>query len=153
MMRLGLRLLPLAICSCLWGGGGVGSGLAPAQDTEIVAFAEHVDGFYLSLEGRAVDTLATYEDERLRGYFAGPREFSDYYASLAAQLRGADFRHARPNATRVREFWFDGPDLAQVEVLIEGSHRRALRFWGIRVVRVDTWRYDGNSWVLSPDQL
>ncbi|MCS5638495.1 MAG: hypothetical protein NZ990_18420 [Myxococcota bacterium] len=148
-----LRLLPLALCSCLWGGGGAGSGLSPVQAPDIVAFAEHVDAFYGALEDRAVDTLATYEDERLRRYFAGPREFSDYYASLAAQLRGADFRHARPDATQVREFWFEGPDLAHVEVLIRGYHRRTLRFWEIRVVRVDTWRYDGSTWVLSPGQL
>ena len=112
-----------------------------------------MDGFYLTLEDRAVDTLDTYEDSRLRSYFVGPREFSDYYASLAAQLRGAELRQTRPSAVHVREFWFDGPELAHVEVLIHGEHRRILRFWGIRLVRVDTWRLDGDTWVLSPERL
>ena len=131
----------------------MGEGLSPVQAPNIVAFAEHVDAFYRALEDRAMDTIATYEDARLRGYFAGSQQFSDYYASLAAQLRGAEFSHARPQLTQIREFWFDGPDLAHVEVLIHGNHQRLLRFWGIQVVRVDTWRYDGSTWLLSPGQL
>ncbi len=127
--------------------------MSPVSDPSVVEFAERVDGFYQGLEDRAIDTLGTYDDAHLRSYFSSHREFSDYYASLSAQLRGAAFRQTRPTATRVREFWFDGPDLAHVEVMIDGSHQRMLRFWGIRVVRVDTWRRDGPTWVVSPGQL
>ena len=143
-------LLSLALSACLF---GPSRDLRPVSETEVLEFAARVDSFYRALEERSVETLATFDDEKLRGYFEGGAEFSDYYASLTSQLRGADFLHARPREIHVREFWFDGPDLALVEIEMVGDHQRTLRFWKIRTTRVDTWRRAGTTWVITPEQL
>jgi hypothetical protein len=144
-------LLGLVVSGCLWT-GGTGS-VEVVDDREILIFAERIEDLYKGLEGRSVDVLATYKNERFREFFASHEEFVDYYASLTSQLRAASFRHGRAQRIVIREFHFEGPDRARVEVTLIGRHLRGLRFWELSVDRTDTWRRRGSLWVLSPDRL
>ncbi len=152
MTRLWGVVLPLVVCACVWP-GGQGAQLEPVDDAEVVAFAERISAFYERLENKRLDSLLTFEDPQLRSFFRGDREFSDYYASLAAQVREASFRNARTDRVVVREFRFEGDSVAYVDLMLVGKHLRALRPWEIQIERTDVWRRVGGIWTLSPDKL
>ncbi len=145
-------LLALVVSGCVWTGGGSGAAEV-VRDKEVLAFATRIERFYGALEGRAVPVMATFEDPALHVFFAEQSEFSDYYAALADDLRRAGFRNGRPERVEIREFRFEGSDRAVVDVAFVGRHMRGLRFWEIRVRRLDPWRLDGGTWVVSPAML
>jgi hypothetical protein len=151
------RLLPrtaglaaLALSACLFGGG---AGYESVDDAEVLGFAERVGAFYAALEGRPLNTLLTYEDPELRSYFASSAEFADYYSSLTSQVLASHFKNGYAAAVHVREFRFEGPERAEVDVTLVGKHERALRFWDIEVQRTDAWRRVDGRWVLDPERL
>ena len=152
-MSFGWRaLLALVASACVWTGGGSGTAEV-VRDDHILTFAQRVERFYGSLEGRAVPVMATFEDPTLHVFFASRSEFDDYYALLADELRRAGFKNGRPERVEIREFRFEGADRAIVDVTFVGRHMRGLRFWEIRIRRLDAWRLDGGSWVISPERL
>lgn len=122
-------------------------------DYEDPDFAERAASFYASLANRPLDAYVTFEDVELREYFPGPREFADYYASLARQVRDARFRRSRIVEVEVRELHFEAEDLALVDVRLVGRHERVLLFWDVEVDRRDAWRLEGDTWLLTPEKL
>ena len=86
MMRLRGAALPLLACACIWPGAGTDP-LEPVDERGIVVFAERISAFYGRLENMPLNSLTAFEDPELRSYFDGEREFSDYFASVAAQVR------------------------------------------------------------------
>ena len=152
MKRLWGAVLLLLVCTCVWAGGEAGR-LEPVHDPAVLAFADRIGAFYARLEKMRLDALTTFEDAELRSYFQGAREFSDYYALLASQVRSVRFRNARADQVLVREFRFEGEDLAFVDITLVGKHERALRFWSIELSRTDVWRRTGGIWTLTPDKL
>jgi hypothetical protein len=135
------------------GCSGLEATLTRVDDVEIRAFASRIESFYTGLEGLPLDTALTFEDRALRAYFADPREFSDYYASIAEQVREARMRHAAPKRVEIVEFRFDRPDLARVEVQLRGDHMRGLVPWDVEVLRSDTWRQVGGTWYVTPEKF
>lgn len=123
------------------------------EEPDVVDFSRRIRSFYGALEHTRMDALMTFEDDRLRSFFAGPSEFSDYYASLASQLRAAQVRHAMPDRVEIREFRFEGAERARVELTILGHHQRSLRFWDIELTRVDTWERVDGTWLVTPEKL
>lgn len=144
--------LLLALAACAWLPGGQ-SARQPVDDPEVLAFATRVDGFYRALVGVPLDVEMTYDDPRLRAYFESQRAFVDYYASLAAQLRDAQFRNTRAERVEIREFSFESPEKARVQVVLVGRHLRVLRFWEIEASRTDTWQLVDGRWLLKPERL
>ncbi len=152
-MSFGWRaLLALAVSACVWTGGGGGTAEV-VRDDDVLTFATRIERFYGSLEGRSVPVMATFEDPTLHVFVAGRAEFADYYAALADDLRRAGFRNGRPERVEIREFRFEGSDRAVVDVAFVGRHLRGLRFWEIRVRRLDPWRLEAGTWVVSPARL
>lgn len=147
-----MMLIAGLIGACGWGSGR-GLPSAAAEPIDVVAFAERIDEFYGALAGVPLDSAYTYEDRRLRPYFRDEASFADYYAALANRVREANLRNARPSEVRVREFRFENPRTAIVEVEIVGEHRRELLFWGVDLARRDTWQLVDGVWVLVPDKL
>lgn len=122
-------------------------------DPEVAAFAARIDGFYRALEQRPLDSATTFDDPRLHAFFASPREFSDWYASLANQVRDANLRLGRAETVRVREFRFDEPGVARVFVELSGYRGRRLLFSAVSIQRTDVWRQRDGAWLLSPEKL
>ncbi len=149
------RAIVLASAACL----GLACASAPAgsasrvDDPGVAAFAARIDGFYRALERRPLDSAATFEDPRLHGYFSTPAEFSDWYASLANQVRDADLRLGRADSVRVREFRFEEPGVARVQVELSGRRGRRVLFSAVTLERADIWRQRNGTWVLSPEKL
>ena len=152
MTRLRGAILPLVACACIWPGSGKDP-LEPVDERDIVAFAERISAFYGRLEKLPLNSLLAFEDEELRSYFEGDREFSDYFASVAAQVREASLRNTTADRVLIREFRFADEDLAEVDITLEGRHKRGLRRGLIELQRTDTWRRVGGTWSLSPDKL
>ena len=152
MTRLRGAILPLVACACIWPGSGKDP-LEPVDERDIVAFAERISAFYGRLEKLPLNSLLAFEDAELRSYFEGDREFSDYFASVAAQVREASLRNTTADRVLIREFRFADEDLAEVDITLEGRHKRGLRWGLIELQRTDTWRRVGGTWSLSPDKL
>ena len=148
-----LVVLVLPLLLVVAGCGGFGGRLEPVEDEEIVALAIRMDDFYRSLENRTLDTLATFEDRRLRSYFADDTAFSDYYASLASQVRRALLRHGKVENATVLDFSLEEGDHALVRVQLRGRHQRQLRFWSVELDRTDSWRRLSGRWFLVPEDL
>ena len=123
------------------------------EDEPVLAFASRIGPFYARLERTRLDALSTFEDVELRRFFADERDFMDYYASLAAQVRAAHFRRSQPLEVEIREFHFPQGGQALVDVRLSGRHERALRFWSIEILRTDTWERVDGTWFLSPGKL
>ncbi len=136
---------------CFWRGDA--RKLEPVDERDVLLFAERIATFYATLARRSLDAYLTYEDESLRDYFDSPGAFSDYYASLANQVRDAHLRNSSAREVRVREFRFEDPDTVRVDLLLVGRHERGLRFWDIELERTDTWRRARGTWVLAPEKL
>jgi len=120
---------------------------------DVVGFAERIEGFYELLEETPIDTYYTYENPNLRRFFRAEAAFADYYASLANQVRKVDLRYSSADEVVVKEFRFDGPTRAVVDVQLVGSHQRRLRFWDIEITRTDVWNRIDGEWVLVPAKL
>ena len=152
MMRLRGAALPLLACACIWPGAGTDP-LEPVDERGIVVFAERISAFYGRLENMPLNSLTAFEDPELRSYFDGEREFSDYFASVAAQVREAGLRNTRSERVLIREFRFDDQGVAEVDITLQGRHKRGLRRGMVEVQRTDTWRRVGGIWSLAPDKL
>ena len=151
MPRAQLGALLLTAC---FGGAAATPGLQPVGEASILEFAERIQGFYGSIERRSLNALVTFQDAELHGYFGDPRQFADYYASLADQVKSAHFRYSRADAVRVREFRFPAHGRAEVDVVLVGRHQRALRFWDIEIERTDAWVLDDSGlWIIAPEKL
>jgi hypothetical protein len=151
MPRVAGTLLPLLLAACgLFDVSRVPVGV---EDADALRFAQRIQGFYGALENIPIDSLLTYESPELRAYFENERAFSDYYASLAGDLRDADFRNGRAERIVIDEFRFIGPGEATVDLTLVGRHMRRLRFWPRKFRRTDRWRQVGGIWLLSPAKL
>lgn len=126
---------------------------AQVSDPDAERLARRLERFYSELEDVPVDAALTWESPYLRGYFADPTAFADFYASLAGQVRDARLRDSRLLRIEVREFRVPSPGLAYVDVALIGVHQRALRFWEIELARTDTWTRVEGTWYLTPDRL
>ena len=164
MARLGPALLALAVVGCALGGDPVerehvlvvepiGPYAERVEIEEVDAFALRIERFYRLVARRPLDAYATFQDENLRSFFDDPKKFEEYYASLANQVRRAKLRNGRAEEVRVREFRFEGDELARVDVLIVGRHERAFRTRDIVIERTDTWRRSGDTWFLGSGRL
>jgi hypothetical protein len=152
-LAMGTRLtgfLLALLAGCAWSGGPA---LEPVSEEEVLAFAERIEIFYRSLEDTPLDSLLTYQDEQLRSHFRDEAEFADYYAALANEVRRASLRNGHAQRVEIREFRFDGPEVAFVDVALLGRHQRGLLFWEIELRRTDTWRLEGGTWILAPEKL
>jgi hypothetical protein len=146
-------LLPLLLSACLFGGDEPLPEVSPDRAEAAQRLSARLDSFYQQLAGVPLDAVSTYDTPSLRSYFTGPSAFSDYYASLANQARDAGLRSVTAEGVRVREFYFDDADTANVNVVILGRHQRRLRFWQIELERTDTWRRLNGVWLLVPAKL
>ena len=147
--RLGW-LPALLACACFW---GPSPQLEPVDEPEVLEFAARIEGFYRALERVPLDVAMTFHDQRLREHFRDDDSFTDYYASLADQVRSASFRNGRTDRIEILSFRFESQELARVELSLLGRHQRGLRFWEISLPRTDTWRLREGAWVLSPERL
>lgn len=138
----------LCVAACSWGAGS--RGIEVLGDREVLDFATRIESFYRSLELVPLDIFMTYEDAELRAHFRDHRDFSDYYASLANQVRGAHFRNGVAERINIDEFQFESPERARVDLTLIGRHQRGLRFWQIDMVRSDTWELVEGAWLLNP---
>jgi hypothetical protein len=109
--------------------------------------------FYGALRGRPLDVWVTYDDPNLRSYFASERDFSDWFASLANQVRASNLRYSRPDEVEIREVRFEGAETATVVVVFVGPHEQPLRLRAVEVERADVWRLSDGTWLLAPGRL
>ncbi len=124
-----------------------------ADETEARIFAERIQGFYAELEDIPIDTLFVFKNRELRAYFENDRAFSDYYASLAGDLRDSAFANGRAERVEIDEFRFQSPGEATVDLTLVGHHMRRLRFWEMKMRRTDSWRQIEGIWMLNPSKL
>ncbi len=125
----------------------------PVSDQEAMQFALRAERFYRSLEGVPLAATITYYNPELQQYFPNPSAFADYYSALATMARHNTLRDGQARTVRIREFHFDGPDQAVVDVVLTGKHERELRFWDIDLDRRDIWRRIDGLWVIVPEKL
>ncbi len=118
-----------------------------------IALHQGTETFYGQLLQRRVNTLETFNDPVLRKYFRSEDLFFDYYAGLAQSLSDAHFEKSRPFAVEVQEMIFESEDLARVQVLFRGYDNRPLRPNRVALVRRDQWRYEKDSWSITPGKL
>lgn len=126
--------------------------LAPS-DQAVLGFHERAEAFYLRLAQRRFNTLATYNDPMLRGYFETQEAYSDYYARLAQQLTEAHFEKNRPLIAEVQEFTLEGTTRARVRFRLVGKSGRPFRFWSTSVEGEDVWEQTGGRWWIVPGKL
>ncbi len=151
MKRLACALVPVVLCACGLSGGRAGA--VATEEPEAVIFARRISAFYSLLEDVPIDAYFTYESRELRSFFENDGAFSDYYASLAGDIRKAAFRNGRAERVQIEEFRFERPGEARVELTLVGRHIRRLRFWERKVQRTDTWRQVEGVWMVTPSKL
>jgi hypothetical protein len=153
------RLLVAAVCVlALLACSGSAQPPAPlpepaVSDQEALQFAQRAERFYKALEGVPLPATITYTNRELHQYFPTPAAYADYYSSLATMVRQNTLRDGMVRSVRIREFHFDGPDQAVVEVSLTGKHERELRFWDIDLERRDVWRRIDGVWMIVPEKL
>ncbi len=156
-MTLGAsRALPLLLlCACFGGGSPPVAATDTPQldDSQIAAFSQRIESFYNALEDVPLDALVTYENKQLRDCFSSQAAFSDYFSSLATEARDLSFRDTTARSVRIREFWFESPDRAGVDVTFTSVHQRKLRFWSIGFTQHDVWEYVDGVWQIVPAKL
>ncbi len=152
-----LVLCASLVAACL---GGRERPWAPASadlelvgSTAVLEFYARASAFYTRLARRRFNTLATYEDRVLRGYFLTETSYADYYADLADDLDTRYIERSRPLSLEVEEFLVDGPGRARVRVRIEGEHALPLRFWRAKLEREDRWERQDGQWWIIPGKL
>jgi hypothetical protein len=142
------------LLGCFGSGAAPTAASAPAvSDEEAARFAARVEQFYDMLEGVSLPALMTFENPKLRGYFSSASAYADYYSALATLARQNTLRDGQAQSVRIREFRFDGPEQAVVDVIVTGKHERELRFWDIDLERRDIWRRIDGVWVIVPEKL
>jgi len=129
-----------------------GGSVAVSADTALT-LQRGTQSFYGQLVQRRVNALETFDDPVLRKFFRSEDLFFDYYAGLAQSLADAHFEKNRPFAVEIREMIFESADLARVQVVFRGHDRRPLRPNRVALVRLDTWRYEKESWSIIPGKL
>ena len=155
------RALVLPLAALLLVAGCRGPGLIPAPESgSVVVDSEtaltlrrRADGFYLRLAGRRFNTLETYGDRIMREHFREPTLFLDYYADLAQGFEDADFEKRRPLRVEVREFVFESPSAAEVQVRFVGEDARPLRPIPVEMIRSDRWEWSEGTWWIQPGKL
>ncbi len=125
----------------------------PVSDQEALQFVQRAERFYKALEGVSLSATITFTNRELHQYFQNPSAYSDYYSSLATMARQNTLRDGVARTVRIREFHFDGPDQAVVDVALTGKHERELRFWDIDLERRDIWRRIDGVWLIVPEKL
>jgi hypothetical protein len=126
--------------------------LAPGDDA-VLGFHERAEAFYQRLAQRRFNTLATYNDPTLRGYFETQEGYSDYYARLAEELTEARFEKNRPLLAELQEFSMETPGRARVRFRLVGKSSRPLRFWSVSIEREDVWEQKSGHWWIVPGKL
>ncbi len=142
-----------ALLACFGGGADPGASKPIVSDEEAMRFALRAESFYRSLQGVPLAATVTFYNPELHRYFPTPSAFADYYSSLATIARQNTLRYGQARRVRIREFHFDSPDHAVVEVVITGKHERELRFWDIDLDRRDVWRRIDGVWLIVPEKL
>lgn len=153
--RLICGALLLAALSACFGGAAVPPAASePAiSDEEALAFAQRIERFYATLSEVPLDALVTYDNPDLRGYFASQSAFADYYSSLATKARDTTLRDGEARTVQIREFHFESPEEAVVELQFRGGHERRLLFWDVKIDRRDVWRRVDGVWLVFPEKL
>lgn len=149
-----LSALAAAVLLACFGGAADPVATEPTvSDEEAMRFALRAERFYQSLQGIPLPATVTFYNRELHQYFPTPSAFADYYSSLATLARQNTLRDGQARSVRIREFHFDGPEQAVVDVVITGKHERELRFWDIDLDRRDVWRRVDGVWVIVPEKL
>jgi hypothetical protein len=149
-VRWAAALAALWLCAGCFGGG---STTETENDPQVLRFAQRIDRFYRQLENLPLDVRLTFEDTSLRAYFSDGQQFSAYYASLADQIRKAQFRNSTALRVDIGGFRFEADDRAVVDLTLVGRHERTLRVGELEITRTDTWRLVEGRWMVSPAKL
>ncbi len=123
------------------------------SDEAVLGFHERAQAFYERLAQRRFNTLATYNDPALHGYFETLDAYSDYYAQLAEALAAAHFEKNRPLAAELQEFAMESSGRARVRFRLVGRSSQPLRFWRVSIERDDIWEQRGDRWWIVPGKL
>ncbi|MEN8160244.1 MAG: hypothetical protein ABFS41_09255 [Myxococcota bacterium] len=126
------------------------AGLTLIEDPALVGFYERAKAFYGRLARRRFDSIETYQDERLRGFFATEEEYADYYADLTSAFVEHHFDKNRPVDLEVVEFALEGPGRARVSTRFEGRDSRPLRRGTVAFEREDRWERQDGVWHIVP---
>jgi len=156
LRRAALLALAFALGPACAGGGpppDVAQGAQVVADPAIVEFQVRAQAFYDRFTNRRVNTLATFQDGLLRGYFRSDQEFTDYYANLAQALVQAHFERNEPLTAEVEEFLVDGPGRARVRFHMVGKNGLPLRFWRTSLAQEDRWERHEGGWRILPGKL
>ena len=152
-----MKYVALACLLALGCAGQTGEPLPdPSQPIELVEggavvdFYERASAFYGRLARRRFDSIETYQDEALRGFFRDEKAYADYYADLAAALVEAHFEKNRPLVLEVVELQLEGPGRAHVRARISGEDGRPLRRGTVRLDRTDRWERSDGTWRIEP---
>jgi hypothetical protein len=125
-------------------------GIELVQDGAVVEFYERASSFYGRLARRRFDSIETYQDETLRGFFRDETSYADYYADLTGELVEAHFEKNRPLALEVLEVQLEGPGRARVRTRISGEDSRPLRRGTVHLERNDRWERSDGTWRIEP---
>ena len=125
-------------------------GIELVDDPGVIQFYERASTFYTRLARRRFDSIETYQDEALRGYFSSEATFTDYYAELAGALVEAHFEKNRPVALEVLELRLEGPGRGHVHARIVGEDGRPLRPGKVSLERNDRWERVEGVWQIVP---
>jgi hypothetical protein len=131
-------------------GADLSRGIEWVDEGAVVEFYERASAFYARLAQRRFDTISTYQDDALRGYFASEAAFADYYADLTGALVEAHFEKNRPLTLEVLEMRLEGPGRARVETRMVGEDGRPLRPGHVRLDRIDRWQRSDGVWRIEP---
>jgi len=125
-------------------------GIELVEDPAVVELYERAVAFYDRLARRRFDSVETYQDELLRGYFGSEEAYADYYADLAGALVEAHFAQNRPVALTVLELRLEGPGRGRVQAEFVGEDGRPLRPGQVRLERTDRWERIEGVWRIAP---
>ncbi len=125
-------------------------GIELVEGGAVVDFYERASAFYGRLARRRFDSIETYQDEALRGFFRNEQVYADYYADLAAALVEAHFEKNRPLVLEVVELQLEGPGRAHVQTRISGEDGRPLRRGAVHLDRTDRWERSDGTWRIEP---
>jgi hypothetical protein len=125
-------------------------GLELVDDKAVFEFYERASAFYGRLARRRFDSIETYQDEALRGFFRSEVSYSDYYAELAGALVEAHFEKNRPISLEVLELRLEGPGRGFVHARIVGEDGRPLRRGKVWLERNDRWERVEGVWRIAP---
>ncbi len=125
-------------------------GIELVEEGAVLEFYARASAFYGRLARRRFDSIETYQDEALRGFFRSESAYADYYADLTGALVEAHFDKNRPVSLEVLELRLEGPGRAQVETRIVGEDGRPLRPGEVHLDRTDRWQRSDGTWRIEP---